>query len=197
MPCLHSALQSAGRSVMLFVLPAFFAALIVFVLRQIRSRRAAAALPLDDTEALLQKGPVSSEVELVDEKAALALSSEEWMPPNHFDGSSWMTRVLAQADESTEELHPVLKQFKSTIEDDPILYMLFTRMFTETPEATDPTGRPQVRDYKHMLAAFNVVLSMGPPWVYTTAGEKGAIGAPITAILNWVSAGNTLIHPSI
>lgn len=109
----------------------------------------------------------------------------EWMPPNHYNGPAWLSNILADAETSVRPLHPVLREFQSTIEDDPILFMLFTRMFKEDPEAKDPIGRPEVKDYKHMISAFNVVISMGPPWAYTTAGEKGAVGAPITAIINW------------
>ncbi|KAK5129614.1 hypothetical protein LTR08_003013 [Meristemomyces frigidus] len=166
-------LSSAGPGVVLLALP-FLAALLVYAVRRRRT-----------PPRIASAHDVEASTELVNEKAELALRLEGWMPPNHFDGNPWLVRILAEADASKADLHPVLKEFQATIEDDPILFMLFTRMFHEVPEAQDPTGRPQVRDYKHMLKAFNVVLSMGPPWVYTTAGEKGAIGAPITAIINW------------
>lgn len=181
MICLFHAVSGA----VLFSLPIVLAAVLVYIVRRASSSRTAAYLPVHDTEALLEKEPYNNESQFVDEKAVLAPEPKEWLPPNHFNGSPWMIRILEAADTFKAELHPVLKEFQFTIEDDPILFMLFTRMFQEVPEATDPTGRPQVRDYMHMLRAFNVVLSMGPPWAYTTAGEKGAIGAPITAILNW------------
>lgn len=172
-------LYTAAASVAAFTLPALFAALLVFLVR----RRRPISYTDDDTERLVERVPGSYAPTVYDEKKAL--EEREWMPPNHFDGLPWLTRVLREADESTEDLHPILKEFKRTIEDDPIIYMLFSRMFTETPESTDPSGHPQVKDYLHMLKAFNVVISQGPLWAYTTAGEKGAIGAPITAILNW------------
>ncbi|KAK5114385.1 hypothetical protein LTR85_010207 [Meristemomyces frigidus] len=172
---------SAGPGLLL-ALPVL-AALVVYIARQRRSSNHAISTP--DIEALPEKEPVVTAVELVAEKSEGVLHAGKWVPPNHFDGNPWLVRILAEADASKAELHPVLQEFQATIEDDPILFMLFTRMFHEVPQAQDPTGRPQVKDYKHMLKAFNVVLSMGPPWAYTTAGEKGAIGAPITAIINW------------
>lgn len=179
MLCLHSVASSG----FLLAVPALLAALIIYVVR--RRRSSASATSAYDAEALVEKASIVDDARLVDEKAGLAHCSEEWTPPNHFNGNPWLARILNEADESEDELHPVLKEFQSTIEDDPILFMLFTRMFHEVPEAEDPTGHPQVKDYKHMLKAFNVVLHMGPPWAYTSRGEKGAIGAPITAIINW------------
>lgn len=178
--------RCGGPQVALLALPVLFAALLVYtVKRRFTSRVATDLLPVHATEAVPEKVRHAIEVEIIDGKNVIALRSKEWLPPNHFDGNPWITRILAEANTSQAELHPVLKEFQRTIEDDPILYMLVSRMFHEVPEANDPTGRPQVHDYKHMLRAFNVVLSMGPPWAYTTAGEKGAIGAPLTAILNW------------
>lgn len=181
MPCL----RQAAPALALLSLPALFAAVLVFIVRRRRAARVEHVLPVHDAELALEKAPIATEVEYVDEKAVLAAKSTEWTPPNHFDGNNWLIRILAEAETSSKDLHPVLKEFKRTIEDDPVLFMLFTRMFSEVPEATDPTGRPEVKDYMHMLKAFNIVISMGPPWAYTTAGQKGAIGAPITAIINW------------
>lgn len=128
---------------------ATFSALIVYIVR--RRRSSTHTVPTPDVEAFTEK-PRTPAVGLA-EKSEPAQHTE-WLPPNHFDGNPWLARILAEADSSTAELHPVLREFQATIEDDPILYMLFTRMFYEVPEAQDPTGRPQVKDYQHMLKAF-------------------------------------------
>lgn len=150
-----------------------------YIVKRRRSSRTHSVLPVHQDTPFAEKVVLNSQAVEITEKPA------EWLPPNHFTGAEWVAKIAAEADDSKAELHPVLKEFQSTIENDPILFMLFTRMFHEVPESRDPTGRPEVKDFHHMLRAFNVVLSMGPPWAYTTAGQKGAIGAPITAIINW------------
>jgi phosphatidylserine decarboxylase len=173
--------DNAGPSVVLFSIQCITLLIIgsiFYIVRRRRSSEAQSVLPIHQETSSTEKIQSSNQIVLAEQVV-------EWLPPNHFDGSDWVAKIAAQADASKAELHPVLKEFQSTIENDPILFMLFTRMFHEVPESRDPTGRPEVRDFHHMLRAFNVVLSMGPPWAYTSAGQKGAIGAPITAIINW------------
>lgn len=143
MPCVHEAASAA----VLLSSPAVLAALVVYF---VKKRRTSPVLSAEEVETLLEKAPLNSHTEYV-EKTSL-LQSQEWMPPNHYDGNAWVTRILAEAETSSAPLHPVLKEFQATIEDDPILFMLFTRMFSEVPEANDPTGRPQVKDYMHMVS---------------------------------------------
>jgi phosphatidylserine decarboxylase len=167
--------------VALFGLQCFAAlvvAIVIYVRRQKRSVESLSVAPVNDVEYPSEKSRTAFDL-------AIAPRSGEWLPPNHYNGNPWVTKIAAQAKDSKKPLHPVLKEFQSIIESDPILFMLFTRMFKEDPEAKDPIGRPEIKDYQHMIRAFNIVISMGPPWAYTTAGEKGAVGAPITAIINW------------
>jgi Phophatidylserine decarboxylase len=159
-------------------LTALLVAIVLYVRR--RKLNTTSNISSSEEEAFIEKEKTSFAV------TARPASFGEWLPPNGpYNGPTWLTKILADAETSTRPLHSVLRDFQSIIEEDPILFMLFTRMFTETPEAMDPIGRPEVKDYKHMIQAFNVVISMGPPWAYTTAGEKGAVGAPITTIINW------------
>jgi phosphatidylserine decarboxylase len=157
---------------------ALLVAVIIYVRRQRRAVESLALTTDEDVESVSEKRRTTFNL-------AIAPRPGEWLPPNHYNGNPWVSKIAAQAKASTKPLHPVLQEFQSTIENDPVLFMLFTRMFKEDPEARDPIGRPEVQDYKHMIRAFNLVISMGPPWAYTTAGEKGAVGAPITAIINW------------
>lgn len=148
MPCVTDAVPAAA----LLSTPAVAAALAIYAVRQRRAARAAATPSIEEQEVLLEKAPIFDHVGST-EKSMVEVSENDWKPPNHYDGNPWVARILDEADTSSEPLHPVLKEFKATIEDDPILFMLFTRMFSEVPEATDPTGRPQVKDYMHMVSA--------------------------------------------
>ena len=44
-------------------------------------------------------------------------------------------------------------------------------------------GVPQVRDYKHMLQLFNVIMTHAPSF-----DETGLVGFPFNAILDWSMA---------
>ena len=50
---------------------------------------------------------------------------------------------------------------------------------------TEPTGeQSQVRDFDHLLALLNHVLTTAPGW--SDAGHKaGLVGVPINALLDW------------
>lgn len=66
--------------------------------------------------------------------------------------------------------------------------MLFTQMFEQVPSNTpeyrkDPTGQPQVRDYRLMLQLINRVMTKAPEF-----NQTGLVGFPINSILNWPMA---------
>ncbi|KAJ3519114.1 hypothetical protein NM688_g9350 [Phlebia brevispora] len=60
----------------------------------------------------------------------------------------------------------------------------FHQMFEQVPDKppynNDPTGKPQVRDYKLMLALFNDIITTAPAFE-----EDDLVGFPINAILDW------------
>jgi phosphatidylserine decarboxylase len=62
--------------------------------------------------------------------------------------------------------------------------MLFHQMFEQVPRKPpynkDPTGKPQVRDYRLMLRLFNVIMTHAPEF-----NKTGLVGFPINAILDW------------
>ncbi|KAL2036738.1 hypothetical protein N7G274_010533 [Stereocaulon virgatum] len=72
-------------------------------------------------------------------------------------------RTLAN---SNAPLLPVIREFKDLIEGDAEVYMLFHCMFDQIPNSptyrNDPSGKPQVRDYKTMLSALNLVIRYAP-----------------------------------
>ena len=86
--------------------------------------------------------------------------------------------------ETKKDLHPVIQEFKEMIENDAHLFMLFTQMFEQIPQdsifLSDPTGKPQVRDYKHMLELLNHIITRAPEF-----NKTGLVGFPINAILDW------------
>ncbi|WP_345829490.1 phosphatidylserine decarboxylase family protein [Erwinia sp. HDF1-3R] len=111
----------------------------------------------------------------------------KWMPADRQTLHDWMLKIMRKADESSEPLLPVVDAFKTFIETDPRAWMLFTQMFDEVSEdeahRLSPAGLPQVRDYQHMLALINVIMTHAPEF-----DETGLVGFPFNAILNWSMA---------
>ncbi len=59
-------------------------------------------------------------------------------------------------------------------------------MFEEIPRKfhSNPTGRPEVRDFDHLLELLNHIITTAPAW--DDAGQRvGLTGVPINAILEW------------
>ncbi len=86
--------------------------------------------------------------------------------------------------DENQHLMPIIQEFKELIENDPKLYMLFTEMFKQIPDQSqyqvDPSGNPQIRDYKHMLRMLNCILTNAPEFNNTIMA-----GTPINAMLAW------------
>ena len=62
-------------------------------------------------------------------------------------------------------------------------HLMFTEVPTKPPYDKDPDGKPQVRDYEHMLALLNEIVTNGSEYNTTEL-----VGFPINAILNWPMA---------
>lgn len=87
-----------------------------------------------------------------------------------------------------KKLIPVLQEFKEFIEGNSRVYMYFCEMWEEIPRKPpynkDPTGKSQIRDYKHMLAVLNHIFSQAPGW--TDAAESvGMVGVPMCAVFDY------------
>lgn len=108
----------------------------------------------------------------------------QWLSLNHEFRRVWLNKLIAQVESDPQPLRPVVQEFKDAIESDPQLYMLFNMMFSQIPNKPpyfkDPTGKPQVRDYQHMLALISAILVKAPEF-----NESGLVGFPINAILDW------------
>ncbi len=108
------------------------------------------------------------------------------LPSDQKELAAWCAKVIREADAQGDktQLSPVVREFKELIENDPELYQLFTQMFEQIPDKPlfqeDPTGAPQVRDYKHMLQIMNHILTQAPEF-----NKTGLVGFPLNAILNW------------
>ncbi len=108
----------------------------------------------------------------------------EWLPSDHAVLETWMDTLIRETDVEKKPLHPVIEDLKRLIENDAEIYMLFNQMFEQVPKKPpynkDPTGKPQVRDYRHMLRLVNTIMTKAP--VYN---QTGLVGFPINAILDW------------
>ena len=106
-----------------------------------------------------------------------------WLPADPGVHRTWISELLAKADESREPLHPVIARFQTFIEGDARAYMLFHQMFeqasTKAPYADEAAGEAQVRDYKTMLRLFNILLTRAPEY-----NRSGVVGTPFNAILD-------------
>ncbi|MGB0838129.1 MAG: phosphatidylserine decarboxylase family protein [Flavobacteriaceae bacterium] len=111
----------------------------------------------------------------------------KWVPSDQKVLEDWKRKLIIEVDTKPVELHPVISEFRDFIESDATVYMLFNQMFTQVPHTKrfedSPTGKPQVRDYKHMLALLNAIMTKAPEF-----NETGLVGFPINAILDWSMA---------
>ncbi|WP_432737484.1 phosphatidylserine decarboxylase family protein [Maridesulfovibrio sp. FT414] len=109
----------------------------------------------------------------------------KWLPSDQKTLDEWKSELISESDAAgSVRLLPVLQEFKDMIENDPVLFMLFTEMFKQVPNKPpydkDPTGKTQVRDYRHMLQLMNTILTRAPEF-----NKTGLVGFPINAILDW------------
>ncbi|EXJ90260.1 phosphatidylserine decarboxylase [Capronia coronata CBS 617.96] len=112
-----------------------------------------------------------------------------WLPADRQRLIKWTRGLVKKVNDDPQPLNDALQQFKAFIEGDPTVRQLFTLMFEQVPAIPpynqDPTGKPEIRNYDEMLAVFNLLMTQGPHWIYNTEGQKGLIGFPINAVLDW------------
>lgn len=106
----------------------------------------------------------------------------QWMPSDQQTLRAWFEKIMAKADAQTGPLLPVVQDLKDFIENDVKAYMYFNQMFGQVPDdkTSTPDDLPQVRDYKHMLELFNVILTHAPEYE-----DSGLVGFPFNAIFDW------------
>jgi phosphatidylserine decarboxylase len=108
----------------------------------------------------------------------------EWLPSDQAFLDRWLEAMIRKTHAEVKALHPVIADFQDLIESDPELFMLFNQMFEQLPRKApynkDPTGKPQVRDYRHMLQLLNALLTHAPEY-----DQTGLVGCPINTIFDW------------
>ncbi|GLA70645.1 hypothetical protein AtubIFM55763_000815 [Aspergillus tubingensis] len=113
----------------------------------------------------------------------------KWMPSTLDAHHEWLGGVIAHVDsKESHDLHPVIQEFQDLIENNTRVYLLISAMFNELPRnrtySTDPTGCPQMQDYKHMLRVLNHLITTAPSW-NDFSHRVGLVGLPINAVLDW------------
>jgi phosphatidylserine decarboxylase len=95
----------------------------------------------------------------------------EWLPSDHAFLERWLEAMIQKTHAPPKALHPTIADFQDLIESDPEIFMLFSQMFEQVPKRPpynrDPTGKPQVRDYPHMLQLLNTVMTHAPEFDQT------------------------------
>lgn len=107
-----------------------------------------------------------------------------WLPSDDAFLARWLEAMIQKTRDGPRPLQPVIADFRDLIESDPAIFMLFNQMFEQVPRRPpydrDPTGKPQVRDYQHMLQLLNAILTHAPEFDST-----GLVGCPINTIFDW------------
>ncbi|KAI1746608.1 Phophatidylserine decarboxylase-domain-containing protein [Xylaria castorea] len=115
-----------------------------------------------------------------------------WLPSDHRVQHDWMSKRVAHVDsQPAQPLIPVLQEFKELIEGNSRIYMYFDQMWDEIPLKkpyyNDPTGKKQIRDYRHMLAVLNHIFTQAPQWNDSAFGV-GVVGVPMVSVFDYVMA---------
>ncbi|HTT00850.1 MAG TPA: phophatidylserine decarboxylase associated domain-containing protein [Steroidobacteraceae bacterium] len=108
----------------------------------------------------------------------------QWLPSDHAFLKQWLEAMIEKTRSERKSLHPVIADFQELIETDAEIFMLFSQMFEQVPRRPpydkDPTGKRQVRDYRHMLQLLNTILTHAPEF-----DQTGLVGCPINTIFDW------------
>ncbi|MEJ8474583.1 phosphatidylserine decarboxylase family protein [Roseibium algae] len=104
----------------------------------------------------------------------------EWLPSDQAVLDAWISDQILASEAQPRKLLPVIQEFQAFIEEDAAVFMLFSQMFTEVHQTKNPTGKPQVKDYKQFLRLLNHIMTHAPRF-----NETGLVGFPINALLDW------------
>ena len=108
----------------------------------------------------------------------------QWLPADQAFLVRWLEAMVEKTLAQPRALHPVIADLQRLIESDPEIFMLFNQMFEQVPRRApygrDPCGKPQVRDYQHMLQLLNAIMTQAPEF-----DQTGLVGCPINAIFDW------------
>ncbi|RUS17691.1 Phophatidylserine decarboxylase-domain-containing protein, partial [Endogone sp. FLAS-F59071] len=105
-----------------------------------------------------------------------------WLPADQTELKNWVRTLVERVKANPTPLSPVVQDFKTLVQNDPELYMLFNEMLTQVPSKyiDDPSGVPEVRDIDTLFQVFNQLIQEAP--TYNTSPQ---VGTPINAVLDW------------
>lgn len=108
------------------------------------------------------------------------------MPADYKAHREWLSGIIDHVDSKEHTLHPVVQEFQELIETNTRVYQLIEGMFKEVPRKyrSDPTGAPEIRDYRHFLRVLNHLMTTAPSWT-DKSHRVGLVGLPINALLDW------------
>lgn len=108
----------------------------------------------------------------------------EWLSSDQAILEKWMNNLISEVKTTEKQLLPVIEEFKNLIEGDPEIFMQFNLMFEQVPHKPpynkDPTGKPQVRSYHHMLQLINKIITKSLEFDTTCF-----VGLPVCVIFGW------------
>jgi phosphatidylserine decarboxylase len=105
-----------------------------------------------------------------------------WLPGHPHELNRWLEDTIDDAENRRKPFHPVIDEFRSMIESDPVMSMYFAAMFEQQPRFPPPpgSGDVKIRDYHQMLVVMNHAITTAP-----TYNTTGMVGCPINAILDF------------
>jgi phosphatidylserine decarboxylase len=103
-----------------------------------------------------------------------------WLPNSQEDLEAWLTDHRERVEAKSEQvvLHPVLQEFQTLLDNDPVVHMYIERMIREVPQNRDYQER-HLTSVDQLLRLINEVLTMAPEF-----GAQ-AVTLPLGAILDW------------
>jgi phosphatidylserine decarboxylase len=86
-----------------------------------------------------------------------------WLPVHPYKLNRWLKDTIDEAEKRRTPFHPVIKEFRHTIESDPVMYMYFSQMLEQQPRFPPPadSGDVKIKDYHQMLVVMNHVICTG------------------------------------
>jgi phosphatidylserine decarboxylase len=121
-----------------------------------------------------------------------------WLPSNREALNGWLAHTLKAASPKRAPFHPVIQEFRETIEGDPVTLMYFTQMFEQQPAFAPPpaSGDIKIQNFDQLLRILDHVLTIAPAF-----STDGMVGCPINAVLDFLMitpAGlAAFLHPKV
>jgi len=104
-----------------------------------------------------------------------------WLSAGQDDLESWLAghsdRVEARG--AQVALHPVINEFRTLIDTDPVVRIYMNEMIEQVP-ASKPYRKRHLEGVDQMLRLINEVLTMAPEF-----GKDSMVMTPLAAILDW------------